>query len=390
MKCSIPRKLVLFTAVVLAISQGPLFGQTTDRYFDKVVADSKEVRLTVFFPTEGLIETLAELKRLGFITPDNLTVVGVYHEKEFEESTDYRKSREFAAKRNLNWMKFHKVSGELTPNNLFEKNPCTAEFDKIFKKSDGVIFFGGDDIPASIYGEKTSLLTSIQTPYRHFLELSFIFHLLGGFQNDQSRPLLDSRLLFPVIGFCLGCQSLNVGTGGSLVQDIWSETYQKTFYEDVSSLPREAWHRNPFCSLFPEKHFSYFLMHPISLDAKGKFCRELGFTATDKPCVLSAHHQAVGKLGKGMKVAATSTDGKVIEAIEHERYANVLGVQFHPEYTFIWDEHMKHKLTPDDIEAVSFKPILEKNPPSIDFHKKLWAWFCSKLTESHSRKIREK
>ena len=390
MKCSIPYRLVFFMAVALAISQGTLSSQSADRYFDQAVTDSKEVRLTVFFPIEEFIGNLVELKKLGFITLDNLTVIGVYHEKELEESTDYRKSKEFVAKNNLNWMKFHKISGELTKNNLFQKNPCTAEFEEIFKKSDGVIFFGGADIPPSIYGEKTSLLTSIQTPYRHFLELSFIFHLLGGSQNNQSRPLLDSRPLFPVICFCLGCQSLNVGTGGSLVQDIWSETYQKTLYEDVCSLPREAWHRNPFGSLFPERKFSFVVMHPISLAAEGIFCTKLGFAKTDKPYVLSAHHQAVGKLGKGMKVAATSSDGKVIEAIQHEEYANVLGVQFHPEYTFIWDQDKKFKFTPDDTDSISFRSILEKNPQSVDFHKKLWAWFCSKLDESHSRKFQMK
>lgn len=225
MKRSIPYKLAVLMVVALAISQGALIGQSADRYFDQAVTDPKEVRLTVFFPVEGLISTLVELKKLGFISLDNLTVIGVYHEKELEESTDYRKSKEFAVKNNLEWMKFHKISGELTENNLFQKNPCTAEFEEIFRKSDGVIFFGGADIPPSIYGEKTSLLTSIETPHRHFLELSFIFHLLGGSQNDRSRPLLGLEASFSCDLFLFGlpepqCRDRGDPGPGYLVRDI--------------------------------------------------------------------------------------------------------------------------------------------------------------------------
>ena len=43
--------------------------------------------------------------------------------------------------------------------------------------------------------------------------------------------------------------------------------------------------------------------------------------------VNSAHHQAIKKLGKGLKVCATSPDG-VIEAICGK---NVIATQFHPE-----------------------------------------------------------
>ncbi len=390
MKPSIRSRLVFFIAVSLVIFQGTLISQSTDRYFDQAETNSNEVRLTVFFPVEGLIETLVELKQLRLITLDHLTVIGVYHERESEESTNYQKSKEYVEKNKLSWMKFHKISGELSQNNLFQKNPCTAEFQEIFNKSDGVIFFGGADIPPSIFGEKTSLLTSIQTPHRHLLEVSFIYHLLGGSQNNQPVPLLDSRPLFPVLCFCLGCQTLNVGTGGSLVQDIWSETYQKTVYEDVGALPKENWHRNPFCSLYPEKNFSFFVMHPINLAADGKFCTQFGFTAKDHPYVLSAHHQAAGRLGRGLRVAATSTDGKVIEALQHEKYANVLGVQFHPEYTFVWHQEKKYRFTPADTEAISFKSILESNPPSVAFQKKIWSWFCSELEESHHRRTQTK
>jgi putative glutamine amidotransferase len=43
----------------------------------------------------------------------------------------------------------------------------------------------------------------------------------------------------------------------------------------------------------------------------------------------SAHHQAVDRLGSGLAVAGTASDG-LIEAVAH-RDAPVLGVQWHPE-----------------------------------------------------------
>ena len=51
--------------------------------------------------------------------------------------------------------------------------------------------------------------------------------------------------------------------------------------------------------------------------------------------------QMVDKLGEGIKIAATSLDGKVVEAIEHRKYPSVLGVQFHPEFPILWDQTKK-------------------------------------------------
>jgi putative glutamine amidotransferase len=42
-----------------------------------------------------------------------------------------------------------------------------------------------------------------------------------------------------VFGICLGCESLNVGTGGTLTQDIWSEIYGVLYLEDAVALSKE-------------------------------------------------------------------------------------------------------------------------------------------------------
>ncbi len=54
-------------------------------------------------------------------------------------------------------------------------------------------------------------------PGRHFFEVSFLFHLLGGSRNESFKPLLDENPGYMVTGFCLGMQSMNVATGGILI-----------------------------------------------------------------------------------------------------------------------------------------------------------------------------
>ena len=112
----------------------------------------------------------------------------------------------------------------------------------------------------------------------------------------------------------------------------------------------------------------------------------MGFSSGDKPLVLSGHHQALDKLGKGLKIIATSIDGKVVEAVEHEKYANVLGIQFHPDHPFLWDPDVKFKSTPEEKKAKSLVSVLTENPPSFEFNLKIWSWFKQKLREYHEKK----
>lgn len=361
---------------------GILFSQDQERFFETAEIDNKEVRLCIFYPSLGSIKALLELRKNGFIDIEGLTVIGVYH---VEEKTNYQASKEFVKSNNLDWFKFHQISAELREDFLFKKNSCSAEFEEIFKKSDGVIFFGGPDIPPSLYKKKTSLLTQIDDPHRHFLELSFIFHLLGGGQDKNFKGFLESSPKFPILGICLGSQSLNVGTGGTLIQDIWSEKYGKKFFEDVVELGRENWHTNPFARLHPEEMLFPYHMHPIKFEEKSLFCTAIGFPENSKPYILSAHHQEADILGKGFQVAATSLDGKVVEAMDHKTFPNVLGIQFHPEFPVLWSSETKFKVTPEDKELTSLRSILEKNPPSFEFHRKLWSWFCQKLVEYHKK-----
>jgi len=374
------KSFIAFLFVFLLI---PLTLLPQERYFDAPGARKDEIRLTIFYPSVGSLKALVELKKQGLLRVQNLTVIGVFHEK---ERTDYEESIEFVQKNNIDWVKFHVLSGKIQRDNLFQKNPLTKDYEEIFKKSHGLIFFGGPDVPPYIYRLKTNLLTRIEDPYRNFSEISFIYHLLGGAQSKERAPFLDSHPDFPILGICLGAQSLNVGTGGTLIQDIWSEIYGKFFLEDVFQLGPTNWHTNPWARFHPEQDLLPYSMHPIKLLRPGKFTDEFGFNEKDTPYILSAHHQAVGKHGKYIEIIATSLDGKVVEAIAHKRYTNVLGVQFHPEFPILWDKTKTFKFTPKDKKEVSLKEILEAHPPSIEFHKKIWLWFYEKLEDCHQNK----
>jgi putative glutamine amidotransferase len=54
----------------------------------------------------------------------------------------------------------------------------------------------------------------------------------------------------------------------------------------------------------------------------------------------SWHHQAIDKLGAGLKPAAWSEDG-VIEAVEHTGHPWCIGVQWHPEMQLNEDPHRR-------------------------------------------------
>jgi putative glutamine amidotransferase len=365
----------------------PLYSQPEERYFDKVSADAikKQPHLVIFYPSPGTLRALLSLQENGLIDLKKVVVVGVFHSL---EKTRYSESLRFLKEEKSINLHFHRLEAEVSPAELFQKNAWTQEFEVIFNKSHGMIFFGGPDIPPSLYGEKTLLLTQIEDPWRHYLELSALFHLLGSSRNEAFRPLLASKPEYPVLGICLGGQSMNVATGGSLTQDIAWEIYGQKTFEDLIALGETAWHTNPFYHLFPDSRNKYFPyeLHPIKLMPDGLFCREMGFKPEDKPRVLSAHHQQVKKPGKGFKIIATSLDGKVSEAFEHELFPHVLALQFHPEFPVLWDKTAFYRFRPEDKELRSPYSLLENSPPSLDFHRKLWAWFMEKLQASYLKK----
>ena len=155
---------------------------------------------------------------------------------------------------------------------------------------DGLLLTGGGDVEPARYGEATSPAT-------------------GGVDLERDAaefPLLDLALRTgrPVLGICRGCQLINVGLGGSLVQDLTEVT--------------------PLAHLVPDRrNETVHTVAPVegSLLARLEGDREIA--------VNSIHHQAIKELGSGLRSVAVAPDG-TIEAIEWPG-APLLGVQWHPE-----------------------------------------------------------
>jgi putative glutamine amidotransferase len=159
---------------------------------------------------------------------------------------------------------------------------------------DGVLFAGGEDVDPEFYDEKLRYDSVHPDRERDEFELGLL---------DE---VLTARL--PILGICRGIQMINVKFGGTLYQDLKGDT----------TVERE--HKQPGSR--GDATHSVTLTDPESLLA----------AAFQGNCrVNSLHHQAIKRLGRGLKVTAHSEDG-LVEAVEAaDDYPFLLAVQWHPE-----------------------------------------------------------
>ncbi len=329
-------------------------------------------------PTIDQIKNIAVMRSAGLFGDVKFNLICVYHEREL---TGYDSSRKFVHDNKLDWISFSELKGKVKKDGLFRENIWTSQFREIFEESDGIIFTGGMDIPPGIYLENNSLLTEATTPYRTLYETSFLFHLIGGSRNPRFHPFLEDDPGYPVLGICLGSQTMNIAAGGSLVQDIPSEVYGKRSVEDVLKQNKDKIHSSRYIkALFPEKKGDIApSFHRIRVSDKSVLLKKILGNGNGLPMVLSSHHQSVKKVGKNLFIAATSIDGRVVEALEHKKYKNVLGVQFHPEFRYLHKGLKFFTFLPGSKSFFSLKSFLKQNPPSTEFHKNLWSWFGLKI-----------
>jgi len=339
-------------------------------------ANGSTHRIILLHPTVGNIENALSLVKDGLIDIPNLEMLGVYYA---DENYDYSASEKYLAEHHIENYHLKKVEGKLTLDNLFRKNACTRLFHQLFENADAILFFGGPDIPPSIYGAKQELLTSVTDPMRHFFEASFFFHLIGGSQNPNFKPFLEERSHFVIRAFCLGMQTMNVAAGGTLIQDIPQDVYGIRDVEDVLKMSPAMMHRNYFNGFSANQDIFYGHFHPIRLVKDGYFVTDAGFPETTIPYVLSAHHQCAGKIGQNLKVIATSLDGKIVEGLQSTRFPNVIGVQFHPEQDFLY--YPLRTFERKNNESFSPNKLLERTN-SLAFHKLFWKDFSRKVAES--------
>jgi putative glutamine amidotransferase len=158
----------------------------------------------------------------------------------------------------------------------------------------GVILSGGVDVSPGLYGFTDADGVVEETdPQRDAFEVEVI------------RQAIARNL--PVLGICRGTQLTNVVLGGTLVPDL-----QRAGHQDHRSTPEGD------------------RVHDVAIQEGSLLA---GIVGVAQGTVSSAHHQAVGRVGEGLRVTARSADG-VIEALE---WAVPTGraffqlVQWHPE-----------------------------------------------------------
>ena len=173
-----------------------------------------------------------------------------------------------------------------------------------------------------------------------------------------------------------------------MIQDIPSELYGIWNAEEVLSLPPDQMHRNymDYLSSECEGPTSYHF-HRVSLLPDMILTSGIGFNSDTAPLVLSSHHQAIEKLGLGWEVAASSMDGKIIEAIQHTRYPHVLGIQFHPEKPGLFDPFIEHPASCSS--TINFQEAIADSD-SYSFHVAFWKQLGLFLQKNRNNSTNEK
>lgn len=166
--------------------------------------------------------------------------------------------------------------------------------DRILAGVDGLVLSGGEDVAPEYFGEKRHPALGAVNQVRDATEIALI--------------AAARRLRMPVLAICRGIQVLNVECGGNLIQDIRAQRPDALEHDGHGGGRGEA-------------------LHPVEIEQDSILALATGATRLD---VNSLHHQAVDRLGDGLRVTATAPDG-IIEGLESTDDWWVLAVQWHPE-----------------------------------------------------------
>ena len=159
---------------------------------------------------------------------------------------------------------------------------------------DGVVLAPGRDIEPIRYGEEPDPLLAATEPLRDEFELALV------------RSAVERGL--PVLGMCRGVQMLNVALGGTLVQDL---SLIDSYRDHPSDPGWAAWRDVESASLVGAEVPAH-PRHEIEIAADSILARALGSEHAE---VSSFHHQAIARLGRGLRVVARARDGAP-EALE--------------------------------------------------------------------------
>ncbi len=165
--------------------------------------------------------------------------------------------------------------------------------DEYLKICDGVLFSGGGDINTEIINVRSNSYNEPVPLIRDEFEISIL------------KKCIERDI--PILCICRGIQVLNVAMGGTIFQHIEGHNGNKEELHHKILIKRDS------------KLFNAVKDIEIKVN--------------------SVHHQAINKLGKGLKITAFSNDG-YIEAVESINNTFVVGVQWHPEYLIKCEEQL--------------------------------------------------
>ena len=164
-----------------------------------------------------------------------------------------------------------------------------TQIERLLTPLDHLILAAGDDVHPKLY----------RRPVTHAEQL---LDARDRYEQKVIRRALARGL--GIDGICRGQQLLNVTFGGTLFQDLILDGATTT----------------------PHRGRGAQVEHAVTFDPDTRLGE---LTGVGRVLCVSRHHQAVERLGKGLRVAARAPDG-IIEAVE-TLSGQVRGYQFHPE-----------------------------------------------------------
>lgn len=165
-----------------------------------------------------------------------------------------------------------------------------SDVDAVLDGLGAVVLVGGPDVSPSSYGAVLDPRTVPATAERDAYDVALARRCV-----ERDHPLL---------AVCRGVQVLNVASGGTLLQHVDGHMVRERYNETV---------------------------HEVRLEAGSTVAKVMGAERIE---VNSLHHQALDRLGEGVRAVGWSggASGTVlVEAIEIDGAPRVLGVQWHPE-----------------------------------------------------------
>ena len=171
----------------------------------------------------------------------------------------------------------------------------TEAIEPLLDRLDGICLSGGPDLDPALYdAEPHAELGPVEPDLDRFE--------LGVAARADAREM-------PILAICRGTQALNIVRGGAL-------------HQHLPDLTSEVAHRqtNPGTET----------SHPVEIDPDSTLAEIFGGGEIEVTDVNSFHHQAIDRLGAGLRVSARAPDGTV-EAIEDPGRRFLIGVQWHAE-----------------------------------------------------------